>query len=206
MSENGAEEIRPIPNGKLTPNSDLMAMALQNLKGKWGFGVLVTFVYFLVSVVPSSIPRIGGLIGLIITGPVTLGLAILFLSFVRSGEASLNQIFEGFNRFRVALFAHLLMLLYIVLWALLLIIPGIIAAISYSMTFFILADRPDMTASQALSKSKELMNGNKLKMFYLGCRFLPWALLCILSLGIGFLWLLPYLYISLALFYEDIKR
>lgn len=206
MGDTHGEEKRPIPTERVTANEHLMAKAREHLKDKWGFGALITLLYILVSGVPSSLPKIGGLIGLIINGPISLGLAILFLSLVRSGEAKLDRIFEGFNRFKVALLTYLLMVLYIVLWALLLIVPGIIAALSYAMTFFILADEPDVTASEALEKSKKLMDGHKLKLFYLGCRFIGWALLCVLTLGIGFLWLFPYMYASMTLFYEDIKQ
>ncbi len=206
MGDTHVEERRPIPTERLTANEHLMAKAREHLTGKWGFGALVTLLYILVSGVPSGIPKIGGLIGLIINGPISLGLAILFLSLVRSGEAKLDQIFEGFSRFKVALVTYLLMVLYIVLWSLLLIVPGIIAALSYAMTFFILADEKDVTASDALAKSKRIMDGHKWKLFYLGCRFIGWALLCVLTLGIGFLWLFPYMYTSMTLFYEDIKQ
>jgi len=206
MNSAHPEQVRPIPNNNLTSNADLMAKAREILKGKWGFGVLVTFLYILISAIPSSAKGIGGLIGLIINGPIALGLAILFLSLVRTRNAKIDQMFEGFSRFGVAFVAYLLMVLFIMLWALLLIVPGIIAALGYSMTFFIIADNPDIKASDALAKSKQMMMGNKKKLFYLGCRFIGWFLLCILSAGIGFLWLMPYGYTSAALFYEDLKQ
>jgi uncharacterized membrane protein len=97
------------------------------------------------------------------------------------------------------------MILFILLWTLLLIIPGIIAAISYSMTFYILADDNSIGAMDAIDKSKKMMDGYKWKYFCLGLRFLGWALLCILTLGIGFLWLMPYMQVSMAKFYDDVK-
>jgi uncharacterized membrane protein len=97
------------------------------------------------------------------------------------------------------------MILFILLWTLLLIIPGIIAAISYSMTFYILADDNSIGAMDAIDKSKKMMDGYKWKCFCLGLRFLGWALLCILTLGIGFLWLMPYMQVSMAKFYDDVK-
>jgi uncharacterized membrane protein len=207
MNSAHPEQVRPIPNDNLTANAVLMAKAREILKGKWGFGVLVALIYCLISVIPSSIKDgIGGLIGLIINGPISLGLAILFLNLVRSGNAKLDQMFEGFNRFGVAFVTYLLMVLYIILWTLLFIVPGIIAAFGYSMTFFILADSPGISASDALAKSKQIMMGNKKKLFCLCCRFIGWGFLCLLSAGIGFLWLMPYAYTSMTLFYEDIKQ
>jgi uncharacterized membrane protein len=98
------------------------------------------------------------------------------------------------------------MVLFIVLWLLLLIIPGIIAAISYSMTFYILADDKSIKPMEAIDKSKKMMDGYKWKYFFLCLRFFGWALLCILTLGIGFLWLIPYINVSIAKFYDDVKE
>jgi uncharacterized membrane protein len=97
------------------------------------------------------------------------------------------------------------MCVFIFLWTLLLIIPGILAAYSYSMTFFVLAEDPTIGARNSIRKSKELMFGNRWKFFCLGWRFFGWALLCILTLGIGFLFLAPYVQTSFARFYDDIK-
>jgi uncharacterized membrane protein len=72
------------------------------------------------------------------------------------------------------------------------------------MTFFILIDNPSMEARNAIRKSKELMNGNKYRYFCFLGRFTGWFLLCILSLGIGFLWLVPYFLTSNAGFYEGL--
>lgn len=85
------------------------------------------------------------------------------------------------------------------------IIPGLIAALSYSMTFFIIADDNSIDGFEALKKSKQMMKGYKWKYFCLNLRFLGWLVLCILSLGIGFLWLIPYVQVTNANFYEDIK-
>jgi uncharacterized membrane protein len=134
-----------------------------------------------------------------------LGAAMFSLSMSRGKEARLEQIFEGFNRFGTALGAYLLMMIYVLLWTLLLIVPGIIAALGYSMTFYIIADDSSIKAEDALRKSKTMMDGFKLKLFYLHLRFFLLALLCILTLGIGFLWLIPYFHITMAKFYDDVK-
>jgi uncharacterized membrane protein len=87
----------------------------------------------------------------------------------------------------------------------LLIVPGIIAALGYAMTFYILADDPLLKAQDAMKKSKTMMNGYKLKLFYMGLRFFLLGILCILTLGIGFLWLIPFIHTSMAKFYDDIN-
>jgi uncharacterized membrane protein len=134
-----------------------------------------------------------------------VGLAVFSQSYARKDkQPQIDQVFSGFQNFGTGLITYLLMVLYILLWMLLLIIPGIIAALSYSQAFFILADNPSLSASEVLSKSKEIMDGHKLKLFFLGFNFIGWIFLCILTLGIGFLWLIPYMRVSYACFYNEI--
>jgi uncharacterized membrane protein len=191
-----------------TENVVLMKMARESLKGKWGLAIGTFVVYLLIIAAIGGIARVApivNLITLIIGGPFALGISIFSLALSRNQEAKLEQIFKGFNNFGISLKTYLLMFIFILLWMLLLIIPGIIVAISYSMTFFIMADDNSIGGMEAINKSKKMMNGYKLKYFYLGLRFLGWALLCILTLGIGFLWLMPYMQVSMAKFYDDIK-
>jgi uncharacterized membrane protein len=192
-------------NQMKTENAVLMQMARESLKGKWGLAIGTFVVYILITSVLQVIPVIGLIASLIISGPFALGLAIFSISISRNQDAKLEQIFQGFINFGNALGAYLLMVLFILLWMLLLIVPGIIAALSYSMTFYILADDSSIGPMEAIDKSKKMMYGYKWKLFCLGLRFLGWALLCILTLGIGFLWLFPYMQISMVKFYDDIK-
>jgi uncharacterized membrane protein len=135
-----------------------------------------------------------------------LGAAIFSLNVSRDKELKVEQIFQGFKHFSTALVTYLLMVLYIFLWMLLLIIPGIIAALSYSMTFYILADEPNLKPSEALQKSKQIMHGYKFKLFGLYLLFILLGIACILTLGIGFLWLVPFAAVTTAKFYEDIRE
>ncbi len=89
---------------------------------------------------------------------------------------------------------------------LLLIIPGIIATFRYAMAFFIIADDEDCGPLEAITRSKEMMKGNKWKFFCLNWRFFGWSLLAVFfTFGIGFLWIVPYMQTSFAKFYEDVK-
>lgn len=192
-----------------TENVVLMKMARESLKGKWGLAIGTFVVYLIIVGAIQGIAHLApivGLIALIIGGPFALGISLFSLSLSRNQEAKLEQIFKGFNYFGNTLGTYLLMVLIILLWTLLLIVPGIIAALSYSMTFFIMVDDNSIGGMEALNKSKKMMNGYKWKFFCLGLRFFGWALLCILTLGIGFLWLMPYMYVSMAKFYDDIKE
>ena len=191
-----------------TENLVLMQMARKSLKDKWGLAIGTYVVYMLIigaiQTTTESFPLVGLLL-LAISGPMALGIAIFSINISRNQDARLEQIFQGFNNFKTSLGAYLLMLLFTFLWTLLLIIPGIIAVLSYSMTFYILADDNSIGAMEAIDKSKKMMDGYKWKYFCLGLRFIGWSLLCILTLGIGFLWLLPYMQVSMVKFYDDIK-
>ena len=186
-------------------NTELMAEARESLSGNWGLAIGTFLVYGIIISSLQFIPVVGSVLALFIAGPMLVGISMFSLSLSRGENARLEQIFEGFKNYGTVLGAYLLMVLFIFLWMLLLIIPGIIAAIAYSQTFYILAEDDTIGSMDALKKSKEMMDGYKWKYFCLGLRFIGWALLCILTLGIGFLWLSPYIQVSYAKFYEDIK-
>jgi len=183
----------------------LMRAARESLKDKWGLAIGTFVIYILISAIPGSVNDLASIVSLILAGPLMLGVADFSLSLARGKEARIEQLFEGFHRFATAAGAYLLMVLYVILWTLLLIIPGIIAALSYSMTFYILADDPSIKAEDALRKSKAMTDGHKMKLFNLCLRFFLLALVCVLTLGIGFLWLIPFGHITMAKFYDDIK-
>lgn len=189
-------------------NAVLRENARASLDGKWGLAIGTFVVYILILVGISFLQEIHPILSLgsiIVAGPFGVGVAIFSLSIARNEEAALPQIFEGFQNFTTALFANLLMILFIFLWTLLLIIPGIIAAFSYAMTYYIIADNPDIGPMEAIDKSKEMMDGHKMDYFMLSLWFFGLALLCILTLGIGFFWLMPYMSVTIANFYNDIK-
>ncbi|MBN1995930.1 DUF975 family protein [candidate division KSB1 bacterium] len=190
-----------------TENAVLTQRARESLKDQWGMAVGTVVVYYLVFFGISLVPFLGSIASIIIAGPMVLGLALFFLSIVRKNPpAKLEQIFQGFNNIEKTLPAYLLQMIFIFLWSLLLFIPGIIAAYSYSMMFYIIADNPEIGALEAITRSKQMMNGNKWKLFCLSLRFLGWAILCIFTFGIGFLWLLPYILTSYVHFYEDLLK
>ena len=188
-----------------TENSILRQQALNSLNGKWGIAIGGCFLYLIASSICQNIPVLGPIATLILSGPFQLGLTKFILSIARNREPRIEQLFEGFNDFTRSMQAYLRMVLFIILWSLLLIVPGIIAAFSYSMTFYILADDQNISAVDALNKSKSMMDGHKMDLFLMSLSFIGWALLCILTLGIGFLWLFPYINVSIAKFYQDRK-
>lgn len=188
-----------------TENKVLMQQARETLNGKWGVAVGGVAIYSVIVIAIDLVPVIGPLANLFIAGPLAGGMVIFSLALSRNQEAKFEQLLEGFNDFFKYVVAYWCIVLLILLWSLLLIVPGIIAAISYALTFFILADDSSISVGEALKKSKAMMMGNKWKYFCLGWRFFGWMLLCIPTLGLGFLWLAPYMQVSLAKFYDDLK-
>ena len=193
----------------INENSTLRQMARESLKGKWNIVVPTFLVYFIIVGVIEYLGEqapILNVLTIIVSGPIGLGISIFSLNIARNKDAKIEQLFEGFRNFGTSILAYVLMVLFIILWTILLIIPGIIAAISYSMTFFIIAEDETIGAYDALKKSKEMMNGHKWKFFCLGFSFFGWFLLSIFTLGIGLLWLAPYVNVSYVKFYDDIKE
>lgn len=191
--------------------------ALSALENKWGNFVAITFVYGFIIGIPQILsgdkdsPAILHLIGLvlfILALPLTWGYQTLFLGAVRGGEATAKDMFEGYNKelFSRVLTTTLLYYVYVFLWSLLLLIPGCIKAYSYAMTPYILKDNPEMKNNAAIEESMRMMDGHKLELFLLDLSFIGWALLSLLTCGIGFLWLTPYMNMARVNFYEDLKK
>lgn len=190
----------------IAENKILIQNAREALSGSWGTAVITFLVYALISGALGAIPFAGVIMTILVMGPLTLGWTKFSLALARKQDASVNQLFEGFNDFVKPFVTYLLMCIFIILWMILLIIPGIIAALGYSMVFYIMNEDSSISGMDALHKSKEMMYGYKWKLFCLYLRFIGWFLLCCLTFGIGFLWLVPWIQVSIANFYEDIKN
>jgi len=202
--------------------AELKDIAKEKLKGNWANAILVCLVVLIltggVSLTISgrefilygargrSTYNFGDLIKLIIGGPMSLGMVSYFLNLIRDKEARIEDTFSGFRNFASAFLVQLLSEIFILLWALLLIIPGIIAALSYSMAYYILQDNPELSAMDVIRESKKLMDGEKARLFVLGLSFLGWIIVGVITCGIGFLWITPYMNATTAAFYEDLKR
>jgi uncharacterized membrane protein len=153
----------------------------------------------------ASVAGLAGMVQFVLGGPVTLGLKTFFLNLDRGKPAKFEDLFSQFQNFLNGFLLQLLTSLFILLWALLLIVPGIIAGFSYAMAPYLMADNPALGPMEAIRASKEMMKGHKFELFCLGLSFIGWALLCLLTLGIGDLWLTPYMEASNAAFYDNLK-
>ena len=175
-----------------------MAQARAALSGKWGAAITVEFGYAFFN---TAIPCL-------LVGMLNLGKATYYTSLIRGAGARQSILFAGLSRFFSSLWTFVLMLLFLLLWNL---IPftfsvfAIVAALAYSMTFFIMADDPSVGGLAAITRSKEMMKGMKWKLFCLYLRFFGWIILSILTCFVGFVWLIPYMACATARFYEDVK-
>lgn len=186
-------------------NSEIRSSASDALKEKWIMGAIATFISLAISTTVSSLPFIGALLSILICIPLSWGIYILFLDVYNGADININTLFVGFKDYGRVLGTLFLMNLYTFLWSLLLIIPGIMKHYSYAQTSFILKDHPELQYNEAIEKSISMMSGYKMKLFLLDLSFIGWALLSIITLGLGFFLLFPYVYTSHAAFYEDLK-
>ena len=191
---------------KLTHNRGLLERAKMSLQNNWGAAAGIYLLYFVISYAIANVPIVGSVAPFIISGPFSLGICLFFIALVRKTGCRVSQLFDGFKTFEISMVTYLLTFIFTILWLMLFIIPGIIASLSYSMVYFIIIDNPGISSIDAITKSKEMMMGNKMKYFCMQWRFFGWTLLALLTVGIGFIWLTPYMLTANAEFYEDIKK
>jgi len=142
----------------------------------------------------------------VIGSVIGIGYAKFNLDLVdRREEPAITTLLGYFKHWATAAVAALLRGLYIFLWTLLFIIPGIVAGYSYAMTNYILAEHPELSAIEAIEQSKQMMYGNRWRLFCLEFSFIGWDFLCLLTLGIGNLWLTPYKQAAIAAFYREVS-
>lgn len=141
---------------------------------------------------------------IIIGSVVSVGYSQFNLDLVDGATPRLGTLFSRFNQMKSAICASLLIFLYVFIGIIFFFIPGIIISYQYSMTFNVLAENPTLTARQAMRRSKEIMRGNKWRYFCLNVSFIGWELLCIVTLGVASLWVIPYKRAAYAVFYREI--
>lgn len=205
-------------------NQEYKNAALEALKGNWAPSLVATIIVFALAillVVPTYVlegagkAAVGISLVLMLLLPVLfyyplcyIGYSNTFRQLLVNGDDNLtsNMFSNTFSGYWRNVWSGFLMVLFVYLWALLLIIPGIIKGFAYSMTPYILKDYPELSANQAINLSVKMMKGHKFDLFYLELSFIGWGILSVCTLGIGYFWLMPYMYTSMAAFYQDVKN
>ncbi len=206
--------------------SEYRAQARETLNGRWNEMALVDLVLSAIVLLCTSPAMLSGRFGeelyslfgsctqlvlsLLIVVPLQFAFYNLLLRYARSEELEGSYLSFCFKDFAANWSKYVLtgLLMTLVLVALLiptLMIGTIILGLAYTIVPFVIRDNPELSAREALRKSRLMMRGHKWEMFVLQLTFIGWALLCIFTCFIGFLWLEPYIATSLAHFYEDVK-
>lgn len=210
------ETFNPNTSAMMPENKEIRAAAKATLSGRWTNPVLCTLVCMIIGCICGGISEVpnapvlsllGVVLYVLVALPYGFGYDVAFLRHVR-GEAVddlVTRPFDAFKDYGRYLGTSFLVMLFVLLWSLLLIVPGIIMGYAYAMTPYIMKDNPELGAMECIKKSKAMMNGYKWKLFLLDLGFIGWILLCIVTLGIFTLWLSPWMTSARARFYEELK-
>ena len=211
-------------------NQEYKAMALASLKGNWAPVVVASIVmmafayviygpYTVVSELMMNHIQVNSLFALVTLAVYLLGIPLVFMPLDLGYTYAANRLFvegdnrltgnvfrDGFGRWGRNVWGLFLVRFFTSLWALLLIVPGIVKFYAYSMTPYILVDNPELSANEAINLSQKMMKGHKFDLFFLQLSFIGWIFLSIFTFGIGLLWVMPYMMTAQAAFYQDIKK
>ena len=182
---------------------DYRKKAWDRLSGNWGAAILAFLLYTLI----ISALSFTGIGTIILTGPLYVGMVAVFVQLARTGTTKIEHMFEGITTgFVNKMLGFILISLYVALWTMLFWIPGIVKSFSYAMTYYILNDNPEMSANDAITRSREMMDGHKWQLFCLRLSFIGWILLSCLTFGILLIVVMPYMQAAEAEFYEKLKN
>lgn len=138
--------------------------------------------------------------------PVSIGLIWAWVDLSRGKKIGFRHLIEPYKTmFGKSILVAILQGLFLFLWTLLFIVPGIIKSFSYLLTYYILRDEPGLSPLQAITKSRRMMDGHKAEALVLGLSFIGWILLGVVTLFIGFLWIAPYISVTYAHFYNTLR-
>ena len=185
--------------------ASLKAMAKSQVKGNLVNLLIITVLYFLISLAAGAIPYVGSVAGFILSAGFSLSMVMIFLGLTQGNGVTIGDMFKGFNDLWAAIKLYFLMGLKIALWSMLFMIPGIVKSFSYAMAPYILAENPGMSARAAINRSKEMMEGHKMELFILQFSFIGWAIVSVFTFGLLLIWLVPYMGAATANFYNAIK-
>lgn len=160
----------------------------------------------------GSIILVATIVGLIyalimftVGSAVSVGYARFNLDMIDGITPRIGTMFSAFGQIKTAIAVRLVTSVLVSLGYLLLIVPGIILNLNYSMAIFVMSDNPYMTTREVLAESRRIMTGRRWRFFCLEFSFIGLIFLCMLTLGIGFIWLVPYMNATYAAFYRQAK-
>ena len=189
--------------------AELKSKAKEQIKGKIGILFVITLIIsgisFAASLLLSLIPGGSIISSIIITPAMSLSIVRVYLMVIGGKEPESKDAFCGFDDFWSAFKVTFLVGLFTFLWSLLFIIPGIIKSIYYSMSMYILAENKGKSAMECIEESKAMTDGHKLELFGLALSFIGWYIVGMLTLGIGYIWIIPYVSATFANAYRSLN-
>lgn len=198
-------------------NTEIRALSASQMQGNWKAAVIITLIYVVIEAVAMAFGQMGNfaayvsyvLMYLFVLFPLAFGFYLTFLALARDGKPlDIKDFFEGFNTkfYTKAIVVQLLVAIFVFLWSLLLIVPGVIKACSYILAPFIVAENPDISAMDAIKRSEQMMEGHKMSIFLISLGLLGCIILSLLLLGIPMLWIVPYYMSVYSNFYLEVKN
>lgn len=200
---------------------ELKNRAKESLKGKYKNAVILLLIMFGISIVSSFIgSAIGNMLGFneenaqsfssivsyLIFALFYFGYYSFFLKISRNENVEFSELWSKTNLFLPFIGVSILVGILVSIGAILFIIPGIILALCYSQVFYIMLDDEKIGIINAMKKSREMMRGHKWEFFVLNLSFIGWAILGVITFGILYLWLVPYMQVTLCNFYNELKK
>ncbi len=179
----------------------LKERARAQMRGKTGSLIAITVVYLLICWLSSYV----AVLNLVLMPALTLAMIGIYLRLADGAHPAVRELFTEFSNFWGALKVMLLTAIFSFLWGLLLVIPGVVKQIAYSQALYILAENPSMGAREALRQSERMMVGHKMEYFLLQLSFLGWHILAGCTVGILYIWLIPYMQATNANYYIGLK-
>ena len=189
---------------------ELKNKAKQQIKGNIGILFVITLIIGVISslsaFVLSFIPFGGLVASIIITPAFALSITRVFINLTKDIKPNAKDSFSGFNDFWSAFKVNFLVGLFTFLWSLLFVIPGIVKSYSYIFSLYILAENPGKPALECIEESKNMTNGHKMELFVLDLSFIGWILLGVITFGIAYIWVIPYISTTYANAYNSLKQ
>lgn len=195
--------------------------SLANSLPQWIFGDRLSNLSDIIAGNPDNIPKeisssvfgwyyVLNVLITIVLIPLNIGVAQNVLAWSRGEDVNKWKVlFGGFNSAKIffkQVGVVVLNTILCALWAILLVVPGIIKGLAYSMYPYVLRDEPDLSVWQTLKKSEAIMKGYKGKLFLMYLSFVGWFILGAFTFGILYIWLTPYVMTSTVKFYDDVRR
>jgi uncharacterized membrane protein len=183
----------------------LKSSAKEQIKGKIGILFLISLLASLIAGAVSAVPLVGTIAGMLLSGAFSLAMIQIYMNLGYGRRPEVGDLFSQMRNILPAFCTQFLVGLFTFLWSLLLFVPGIIMGCAYSQAMYILADDPGIGPMEAIRRSKEMMEGHKMEYFVLCLSFYGWALLGAFTLGILYIWLIPYMQATMANYYRSLK-